>query len=363
MANPPYIKAVFKKRLNRFVSQVLINNEVEEIYVPNTGRLSELAIPGNNVLLIPSPGKYRYRLLYIFHNSFPVMIDSARSNTLFPELIQKNLIPELKKDSIIRSEPPYNNHRFDFLMKGESGEYFLEIKSCTLAYKDVASFPDAVSSRGAAHIEILASTKQGKLFFLILHSKIKSFVPNFHTDFYFYETLKKHSKDLEILPYSVEYDSSYNIVKLNKVQLVLPEVKPSGIYFIVLWNDKNRIIECGSLGKVEFKKGFYVYSGSGKTSLFKRIEHHKKKNKKHHFHMDYITAKMKITADIPIVTDEYLECDLAKILLENSGKPVKNFGSTDCKCFSHLHYFQDNPVEEHWFWDMVLKLRFERFQK
>lgn len=363
MTDPEYIKAVFKKRINRFVSQVLINNKIEEVYVPNTGRLSELAIPGNEVLLIPSPGKYRYRLLYIFHNNFPVMIDSARSNTLFPALFSKGLIPELKEDSIIRGEPSYNNHRFDFLMKGKTGEYFLELKSCTLAYKNIASFPDAVSARAAAHIELLASTEQGKLFFLILHSGIKYFVPNFHTDFYFYETLKKYSKDVEILPYSVEYDSSFNIVNLNKVPFIIPEVKPVGVYYIVLWNDKDRIIECGSLGRLEFKKGFYVYSGSGKNNLFKRIEHHRKKKKKQHWHMDYITAEMKITADIPIITNEYTECYLAKILHENSGNPLENFGSTDCKCFSHLHYFQDNPVEKSWFWDMVLKMRFGRFLK
>lgn len=363
MTNPVYTKAVFKKRINRFVSQVLINNEIEEVYVPNTGRLSELTIPGNDVLLIPSPGKYRYRLLYIFHNNFPVMIDSARSNTLFPEIFHKGLIPELKKDSIIKSEPSYNKHRFDFLMQGKSEEYFLEIKSCTLAYKNIASFPDAVSSRGAAHIELLASTEQGKLFFLILHSGIKSFIPNFHTDFHFYETLKKYSKEVEILPYSVEHDSTYNIVNLNKVPLIIPEVKPEGVYYIVLRNDKDQIIECGSLGTIEFKKGFYVYSGSGKNNLFKRIEHHKKKKKKKHYHMDYITTKMKIIADIPIVTNEYQECDLSNMLLENSGKPVKSFGSTDCKCFSHLHYFHENPVEKPWFWDMILKMRFERFLK
>ena len=363
MNYPLYIKAVFKKRINRFVSQVLINNIIEEIYVPNTGRLSELAIPGNEVLLIPSSGKYRYRLLYIFHNSFPVMIDSARSNTLFPELLSNGLIPELKYNSIIKSEPAYQNHRFDFLMKGKNEDYFLEIKSCTLAYKNAASFPDAVSARGAAHIELLASTNNGKLFILILHSGIKSFIPNFHTDYHFYETLKKHSGDIEILPYSVEYDSSYNIINLTKVPLIIPEVKPSGIYYIVLWNDKDRVIECGSLGNLEFKKGYYVYSGSGKTNLFKRIEHHRKKKKKKLRHMDYITAEMKIKADIPIITDDYRECDLAEILDKNSVEPVKNFGSTDCKCFSHLHYFKDNPIEKSWFWEAVLKLRFERFVK
>jgi sugar fermentation stimulation protein A len=361
MASPLYIKAVFKKRINRFVSQVLINNKVEEIYVPNTGRLSELAIPGNEVILIPSPGKYRYRLLYIFHNNFPVMIDSARSNTLFPELLSNGLIPDLKNDSIIRSEPAYQNHRFDFLMENEGYEYFLELKSCTLAYKNIASFPDAVSARGAAHIELLASAGNGKLFILILHSGIKTFVPNFHTDFNFYETLRKYSGDVEILPYSVEYDSSFNIVKLNKVPLLIPKVKPSGIYYIVLWNDKDRVIECGSLGNLQFKKGYYIYSGSGKNNLFKRIGHHRKKKKKKHWHIDYITAGMKVSADIPIVTDEYKECDLADILDKNSGEPVKNFGSTDCKCFSHLHYFQDNPVEKSWFWQTVLRLRFERF--
>ena len=361
MNSTDYIKAVFKKRINRFVSQVIIDDKTEEVYVPNTGRLSELAIPGNNVLLIPSAGKFRYRLLYIKHKDFPVMIDSARSNSLFPELLSKGLIPELTGHSILRSEPAHGNHRFDFLLGNKGTQSFLEIKSCTLAYKKIASFPDAVSARGASHIELLASTNKGKLFFLILHSSITAFVPNFHTNYNFYKTIKKYSGEVEILPYSVEYDSNLNIVKLHKVPLILPEVKPSGVYYIVLWNDKDRIIKCGSPGEVEFIKGYYVYCGSGRNNLFKRIEHHRKKTKKKHWHMDYITAEMKIAADIPVITDEYTECDLAEILLQNSGEPVTNFGSTDCRCGSHLHYFRDNPLEKSWFWDIVLKLRYERF--
>lgn len=39
------IKATLVKRINRFVAEVIINNEKLNVYVPNTGRLSELALP------------------------------------------------------------------------------------------------------------------------------------------------------------------------------------------------------------------------------------------------------------------------------------------------------------------------------
>ena len=39
-------------------------------------------------------------------------------------------------------------------------------------------------------------------------------------------------------------------------------------------------IHVGSLGTVEFKKGYYIYVGSGQKNLEKRIQRHKRRTKK-----------------------------------------------------------------------------------
>ncbi len=356
------ISAIFVKRHNRFVSSVKLDNKEIKVYVPNTGRLSELAIPGNKVLLIPSRGKYKYRLLYIYHNNFPVMIDSAFSNTLFRDILIQKRIPYLKDHELLRTEPGYKNRRFDFLLKDKNEkEYFIELKSCTLAWRRIASFPDAISSRASSHVEHLAEAGNGILVFFILHRNIKYFVPNYHTDFEFYIALKKNQSKIKILAYSIDYNGKFEITKINKVPVKIPDVKPTGSYLIILYNNKQKKIKTGSLGVLKFQKGYYVYVGSGMNNVFKRIARHRQKGTKKQWHIDYIKEEMKITADIPIVRNDNIECILPDMLISCEGIPVKNFGSSDCKCESHLYYFSSNPMETHKFWDHILKKRWEHY--
>jgi len=98
-------------------------------------------------------------------------------------------------------------------------------------------------------------------------------------------------------------------------------------------------IRVGSLGVVGFKKGYYVYVGSGQRYLEKRIQRHKKKIKKVKWHIDYLTTNSDVRVveaaayDLP----KKYECILADMLRSMGFKPVKGFGSTDCKCVSHLY--------------------------
>ena len=98
-------------------------------------------------------------------------------------------------------------------------------------------------------------------------------------------------------------------------------------------------IKVGSLGVVGFKRGYYVYVGSGQSYLEKRIQRHKKRIKKVKWHIDYLTTNsgvkvMEVAAyDLP----KKYECILADMLRSMGFKSVKGFGSTDCKCISHLY--------------------------
>ena len=98
-------------------------------------------------------------------------------------------------------------------------------------------------------------------------------------------------------------------------------------------------IKVGSLGVVGFKRGYYVYVGSGQSYLEKRIQRHKKRIKKVKWHIDYLTTNsgvkvMEVAAyDLP----KKYECIFADMLRSMGFKSVKGFGSTDCKCVSHLY--------------------------
>jgi len=356
-----YRTASFINRLNRFISEVEIDGEIEKVYVPNTGRLSELAIPGNTVLLEEYEGRYRYKMKYIIHRDFPVMINSSYSNRLFEEILKNSKLSPFSEYSFMRSEPTHGSHRFDFLVEKNDEKKYIELKSCTLGYKNVASFPDAISERASKHIVTLSDIENSTIIFLILLDKIDIFIPNYHTDFAFYENLKKYRYKIDIRAYSVRYDRNLSIKSLKEVPVLIPEVKPSGIYTIVLHNSKDQAIDVGALGKIYFPKGYYVYCGSARNSLFKRIAHHRKKNRKFHWHMDYIKHHMKIIADTPIVTESVSECELASSINNFADSQIDKFGSTDCKCRSHLYFFENNPVQTDIFWETILNFRFNKY--
>ena len=89
-------------------------------------------------------------------------------------------------------------------------------------------------------------------------------------------------------------------------------------------------------GKVfELKKGIYCYCGSAMGSLEKRVLRHLKREKKPHWHIDFITtAKVFESVEIWIFKEKWFECELAESLKGN--EPVIGFGATDCSCESHL---------------------------
>lgn len=363
LASPPGAPPLLEEaeliaRHNRFVASVRLRGRTLRVYVPNTGRLSELALPGSRVLLVPSPGKYPYRIEYIFYRGHPVMINSTRSNALFHELLANRRIPGLEEYRLVKREPAYGRHRFDFLLSGPgNAERPLELKSCTLAHEGVASFPDAVSERAARHVELLAEHR-GILVFLLLHAGIRRFVPNYHTDFAFYRALKKSFDSCTVLALSVEYDENLFISRLRPVPITMPDVQPKGSYILVYRNTRRRRIAVGALGTIAFDAGYYLYCGSGMGDLFARIERHRRKSSVRHWHVDYLKDGMTMVAHLPVVGDSPGECGLAAGLAALGGKPVPGFGSSDCLCGSHLFHFSENPMEGDRFWDFIGESRF-----
>ena len=81
----------------------------------------------------------------------------------------------------------------------------------------------------------------------------------------------------------------------------------------------------------------YVYTGSAKINIGKRIAIHLSKDKNLHWHIDYLFANEQ-TKIIKVTTSELRECDLNT---DVKGKIiVEGFGNSDCKenCKSHLKF-------------------------
>lgn len=115
-----------------------------------------------------------------------------------------------------------------------------------------------------------------------------------------------------------------------------------GTYILVMKLNKPVGIAVGKLGRFIFPAGRYLYFGSAMNGLHARISRHLRKDKKLHWHIDYLLRKAMIIDVWYVESEERLECDLCQEAMKFPGAtiPVKGFGSSDCKCESHLLYFR-----------------------
>lgn len=116
-----------------------------------------------------------------------------------------------------------------------------------------------------------------------------------------------------------------------------------GIYCLIIFLNKSKNIRIGKREKL-FPRGYYCYVGSALNNLEKRIQRHYSKRKKFHWHIDYFLKHARIV-DMVIKTDSKDECDLSRKIKSLGGIVIlKGFGSSDCKCETHLYYFPKKPI-------------------
>ncbi len=176
-------KAKFISRPNRFIAIVRINDEEIKVHVKNTGRCSELLLPGSVVYLEKADNPDRktpYDLVAVEHNGKIVNIDSQAPNAVVKEWLLKqdytNVYPEYR----------FGNSRIDFYMEKDEVKFLLEVKGCTLFRDGVGYFPDAPTERGTKHLrELTGALKQGyhaMVGFVIQGEGISEVRPNADTD-------------------------------------------------------------------------------------------------------------------------------------------------------------------------------------
>ena len=203
------------RRINRFVAEVLIDGNPEQVHVKNTGRLQELLLPNAKVTLQRADNPDRstaYDLISVYKPRLKwVNIDS-----LAPNELMKQQLMSLNYD-VVRPEYTFGDSRFDFYMEREGEKYLTEVKGCTLAAdlkRGIGLFPDAPTERGVKHLdELAAAAKDGyhcQIAFVIQMNGIHMVFPNDGTQPDFGQALVRAAKaGAQVVYYSchVEADS------------------------------------------------------------------------------------------------------------------------------------------------------------
>jgi Uri superfamily endonuclease len=124
--------------------------------------------------------------------------------------------------------------------------------------------------------------------------------------------------------------------------------KESGIYCLLIKCSRSAKIDNPRFSNVNFPMGFYYYIGSAQKNLTKRIERHFRREKKIHWHIDYLTTNESfecLEAYLINNKKKSFECALSKDFSKifNMRIAVPYFGNSDCtECDSHLYY---SPVK------------------
>ena len=177
---PPLFPATFEKRYKRFFADVRTpSGELLTLHCPNTGSMKNCLVEGSSCWysLSDNPKRKLPGTLEIVTSSQGNLagVNTSRPNYLVREVIEADLVPELQGYNQIRTEVRYGEEksRIDLLLEDRSlGQCYVEVKNVTLDMGDgLATFPDAVTSRGTKHLrELMAMVAAGHravLFFCV----------------------------------------------------------------------------------------------------------------------------------------------------------------------------------------------------
>lgn len=230
------LKARFLERLNRFACIVELDGERIKVYLPNSGRLEELLVPGAAVMLEqrrkPGQGKTRHDMLLVESQRYPdltplwVGLDSRLPPQLLRWTIIHRLIPYFETPVRIVSEPQVEQGRLDLLLETETASHYVETKSVNLLDRHgVARFPDAPTLRGTRHIEALVEmqARQGVqtwVVFVIMRPDARAFSPFAERDPRFAEALcRARDAGVEVLALSFTAGPEMGFHGLTAVRL------------------------------------------------------------------------------------------------------------------------------------------------
>ncbi|MFA5180703.1 MAG: DNA/RNA nuclease SfsA [Syntrophales bacterium] len=361
------------RRLNRFVIECDLGGQVVRAHLPNPGRLWELLLPGRVVTMVKNPvlpeRATPFTAVAVEREGVTVLLHTQKSNDVVHFLLEERRIPGLENAAIVKREFTLGGSRFDFLLKEGNEKILLEVKSCTLFGSSLAMFPDAITARGRRHLlELAAHTRDGYrcgVIFVIHSPHPGFFLPDYHTDYAFSQTFQEHKELLFYRAIRIAWRDDLRLgMDIREARIPWPllarECRDQGSYLFLLTLPADLTISVGSLGQTHFPAGYYLYAGSAKRNMAKRLDRHLRKRKNFQWHIDYLRDVASSCLALPFRTQDDLEHDLAAALDGIVDWSIPKFGASDCSCPSHLFGMATNPLKRTDFLKLIQYFRMDR---
>jgi Uri superfamily endonuclease len=105
--------------------------------------------------------------------------------------------------------------------------------------------------------------------------------------------------------------------------------------------------DVGSLGRLRFGRGVYVYAGSASSGLGPRLKRHAMPNKKVHWHIDRLTSRPEcmVVGAVTFGPKGPDECSIVEAVLSIPWVEMgpSRFGASDHDCPGHLVVLGERP--------------------
>ncbi len=191
MELPPLTDGRILDRYKRFFADVDVPKlGVVTAHCPNTGSMKTCWRPNAPAQISKSDNpkrKLKWTLERVDMGSGWIGVNTARVNAVIADGVRAGTIDALAGYRTLKREPAcdvanFPKSRFDFrLCDGVKPSAWVEVKNVTLLQDGMVRFPDAVTTRGRKHLELLSSLAQAGeravLIFAINRPEGKAFEP------------------------------------------------------------------------------------------------------------------------------------------------------------------------------------------
>lgn len=221
----PLTTGTLIKRYKRFLADIrLSDGSIITAHVPNTGSMMSTNEPDSPVAISYHPEPHRklkWTLELIYADNCWVGVNTSRTNKIVQHAVLNNKIKPLTGYDNLRAEVKYGkNSRIDLLLTKNKSRCYVEIKNVTYKENRLALFPDAITARGAKHLEeLMDMVRQGHraiIFFLVNRNDCTAWSPARHIDPHYGETLDRALKiGVEAMAYRVSNTLSDCVIDKN----------------------------------------------------------------------------------------------------------------------------------------------------
>lgn len=213
--DPPLTEGRLVRRYKRFFADVEVDGATVVAHCANPGAMHSCAEPGGRVWLEPRRGlklAWRWELAEIGGRGGALVgVNTARANQLAAAALAGGAIAELRGYDVVEREVTAGDSRLDFrLSRGprQRDRAWVEVKNATMdGGGGVAAFPDAVTARGARHVDELRALRRrgcrAVLLFVVTRSGVRGVRLADEVDATYAEAVRRAARaGVEVLAYA-----------------------------------------------------------------------------------------------------------------------------------------------------------------